>query len=45
MGCMFPEDKRLIKAVFKSKFLPDYKGAVSALFSQGGFEPGAGFER
>ena len=45
MSCMFPEDKRLIKAVFKSKFLPDYKSAVSALFSQGGFEPGAGFER
>jgi len=43
MGCLFPEDKKLIKAVFKSRYLPDYMQAVSTLFHNAGFDPQAGF--
>jgi len=45
MGCLFPEEKKLLKGIFKAKYLPDYSSAVNALFTQGGFDPAAGFDR
>lgn len=41
--CMFPGSERAGKAILKSRTLPDYCAAVSALFGNAALDPGAGF--
>lgn len=41
--CLFPDASREIKAVVKSRTLPEYRAAVSALFSACRFDPSARF--
>ena len=41
--CMFPGENKLIKPIYKSRYLSDYRSAVDVLFAQSRFEPGAGF--
>lgn len=39
MQSLFPGSNRLMKAIYRSQTLPDYRSAVSALFSSGCFSP------
>ena len=39
MQACFPDSRKEIKAILKSKALPDYQNAVSALFRTGAFTP------
>ena len=39
----FPGEDKNMKAIFKSKNMPDYKSAVSTLFSTGNFDPDGNF--
>lgn len=41
--CMFPNESKLIKPIFKAGYPADYRSAVNVLFSRGSFDPGAGF--
>ena len=43
--CMFPGSERAGKAIFKTRTLPDYRAAVSALFANVDLDPGAGFNK
>ena len=43
--CMFPGSDRAGKAILKSRTLPDYRAAVSALFRNVALDPGAGFNK
>ncbi len=43
--CMFPGSERAGKAILKSRTLPDYRAAVSALFRNVELDPGAGFNK
>ena len=43
--CMFPDAERAGKAILKSRTLPDYRAAVSALFASVDLDPGAGFNK
>ncbi len=43
--CMFPGSERAGKAIFKTRTLPDYRAAVSALFRNVELDPGAGFNK
>ncbi len=42
---MFPGSDRAGKAILKSRTLPDYRAAVSALFRNAAFDPNAGFNK
>ncbi len=41
---LFPDEKKLLKAIFKARELDDYVQAASALFTNGAFAPDARFE-
>ena len=43
--CMFPGSERAGKAILKSRTLPDYRAAVSALFANVDLDPSAGFDK
>lgn len=43
--CMFPGSERAGKAILKSRTLPDYRAAVSALFRNVELDPNAGFNK
>ena len=43
--CMFPGSDRAGKTILKSRTLPDYRAAVSALFRNAAFDPNAGFNK
>lgn len=43
MGCLFPEGKRALREINKSRSMYDYLSAVGTLFSSGGFDASAGF--
>lgn len=43
--CMFPNSERAGKAILKSRTLPDYRAAVSALFANVQLDPTAGFNK
>ena len=43
--CMFPGSERAGKAILKSRTLPDYRAAVSALFANVALDPNAGFHK
>ena len=43
--CMFPNSERAGKAILKSRTLPDYRAAVSALFRNVELDPNAGFNK
>ena len=43
MGCLFPDANKTLKAILKSKALPDYRAAVSMLFAAHTPSPDAAF--
>ena len=43
--CMFPDSDRAGKAILKSRTIPDYRAAVSALFRNVELDPNAGFNK
>lgn len=43
MGSLFPEGKKSIRDINKSRSMSDYRAAVSTLFSCGGFDGSKGF--
>ncbi len=43
--CMFPGSERAGKAILKTRTLPDYRAAVSALFANVALDPNAGFHK
>ena len=45
MGCLYPGEDRAVKAILRSRDLPAYRAAVSALFSFCAPDPEAAFNR
>ncbi len=43
-GCMFPDENKLIKPIYKARYLADYRSAVDALFARAEFDSRAGFK-
>lgn len=43
MSCLFPDGKRAVREINKSRSMGDYRAAVGTLFSSGGFDGSLGF--